>query len=475
MLSVDFATFAVKKLLTAKSAEGSQRAQRPPTNFTSVLDSEEIHNPIKSAPKFADRPRVTAPNSALIPAGGKAPAPGSRFVARQPILTGDEKVFGYELLFRDGIEDFFRSSDPEAASRSTLDTSILMGLDILCDGKRAFINCTREVLLKDYVTLLPSAQTVVEILEIVPADDLVKSACQRLKEAGYLIALDDFVVDDPREPLTELADIIKVDMLRTPFDQAAAMVKRYGPWRSRLLAEKVETREEFLAAKKAGFVYFQGYFFRKPELMQAREIPSNRLNYVRMLQAVSRPELDPREVEDIIKSEASLCYRLLRYLNSAVFGFANEIHSVRHALSMLGEREARRWIRLVATLAAGQNKSSELVLSALVRARFCELLAPKVPHGDSDLFLMGLLSMMDAILETPMDKVLERIPIDQQTKAALLGGTSSLRPLYQLMLARESGDWENTGALATQLHLPETEIAESYWQAMQWARQVSGA
>ncbi|HEX4426840.1 MAG TPA: HDOD domain-containing protein [Terriglobales bacterium] len=418
---------------------------------------------------------MTAPKSALIPANVQPPKLGSRFVARQPILTSDEKVFGYELLFRDGVEDYFRSSDPEAASRSTLDSSILMGLDVLCDSKRAFVNCTREVLLKDYVTLLPSAQTVVEVLESVPPDDLVKSACRRLKEAGYLIALDDFGFDDPREPLTDLADIIKVDMRRTSFDHAAAMVKLYGPWRCRMLAEKVETREEFLAAKKAGFVYFQGYFFRRPELMQAREIPSNRLNYVRMMQAVSRPELDPREVEEIIKSEASLCYRLLRYLNSAAFGFSNEIHSVRHALSMLGEREARRWIRLVATLAAGQDKSSELVLSALVRARFCELLSPKVPHGESDLFLMGLLSMMDAILETPMVNVLEKIPLDQPTKAALLGGVSPLRPLYQLMLARESGDWENTSFLAKQLNLSEAEIAESYWQAMQWARQVSGS
>jgi c-di-GMP-related signal transduction protein len=408
---------------------------------------------------------VTAPKSALIPAGVKEPKVGSRFVARQPILTGDEKVFGYEPLFRDGVEDYFRSSDPEAASRSTLDSSILMGLDVLCDGKRAFLNCTREVLLKDYVTLLPSNQTVVEVLENVPADDLVKSACRRLKESGYLIALDDFGVDDPRESLTDLADIIKVDMRRTNLEQAAAMVKLYGPWRCRMLAEKVETREEFVAAKKAGFVYFQGYFFRRPELMQAREIPANRLNYVRMMQAVSRPELDPSEVEEIIKREASLCYRLLRYLNSAAFGFSNEIHSVRHALSMLGEREARRWIRLVATLAAGQNKSSELVLSALVRARFCELLSPKVPHGESDLFLMGLLSMMDAILETPMVNVLEKILLDQPTKAALLGGVSPLRPLYQLMLARESGDWENTSALARQLSLNESEIAESYWQA----------
>jgi EAL and modified HD-GYP domain-containing signal transduction protein len=415
---------------------------------------------------------VTAPTPA--PAAGKAkPNSATRFVARQPILTKDEKVFGYELLFRDGVEDFFQSSDPEAASRSTLDTSMLMGLDVLCDGRRAFINCTREMLLKDYVTLVPSNQTVVEILETVPPDDLVMAACRRLKEAGYMIALDDFTINDPREPITEVADIIKVDLKCTTSEERAAIIKRYGPWRCRMLAEKVETREEFVAASKAGFVYFQGYFFRRPEVLAAHEVPANRINYVRMLQTVSKPELDPREIEDAIKSEASLCYRLLRYLNSAVFGFANEIHSVRHALAMLGEREVRRWVRLVVTLAAGQGKSTELVLSALVRARFCELLSPKIQHGESDLFLLGLLSIMDAILELPMAEVLERVPIDQETKALLLGGTGRLRPLYQLMLARESGDWQNTAELAKNLHLSDSEVAEAYWSAMQWARQVS--
>jgi EAL and modified HD-GYP domain-containing signal transduction protein len=417
---------------------------------------------------------VTAPSSALNPGQGKPePKAGTQFVARQPILTVDEKVFGYELLFRDGVEDFFRHSDADEASRSTLNTAMLLGLDVLCDGRRAFVNCTREMLLKDYITLLPSEQAVAEILETVPADDLVVAACRRLKEAGYTIALDDFAVNDPREALTDLADIIKVDVRATSAADAAAMVKRYGPWRCRMLAEKVETREEFLATKKAGFLYFQGYFFRRPEILTAHEIPANRINYLRMLKAVSQRELDVREIENLVKSEAALCYRLLRYLNSAAFGFATEIHSVRHALAILGEREVRRWIRLVATLGAGQGKSSELVLSAMVRARFCELLSPKIPHGDSDLFLMGLLSMMDVILEIPMSQVLDNIPIDQETKAVLLGGASRLRVFYQLMLAQESGEWKTAADLTTQLHLTESDVAEAHWQAMQWAREVS--
>lgn len=402
------------------------------------------------------------------------PAPIHRFVARQPILTADEKTFGYELLFRDGVEDYFRNPDNEAASRSTLDTSLLMGLDVLSDGRRAFINCTRDVLLKDYMTLLPPAQTGVEVLETVPVDDLVTAACQRLKAAGYLIALDDFAVNDPRESLVSVADVIKVDMRATSQEEAAAMVKKYSGKRCQLLAEKVETRDEFLAAKKAGFIYFQGYFFRRPELMQAREIPANQANYLRLLQAISRPELDPRELEDAIKHEASLCYRLLRYLNSPVFGFTTQIKSIRHALAILGEREVRRWLRLVVTLSATQNKPSDLVLSALVRARFGELLAPKIKHGESDLFLVGLLSLMDAILEVSMGVVLEGIALDDESRAVLMGQPSILSGVYRLMLAQEAGDWKTVTSTNAELHLADSFVAESHWQAMQWAREMAG-
>jgi c-di-GMP-related signal transduction protein len=395
------------------------------------------------------------------------------YVARQPIFTTDEKVFGYELLFRDGVEDYFREKDVDAASRHALDKSLQMGLQTLCDGKRAFVNCTRDVLLRDYITLFPSPYTVVEVLESVPPDGLVKASLERLKQAGYMIALDDFTIDDPRAPLADLADILKIDMQATTVEERTTLVSRYGPWRCRMLVEKVETREEFALTKAAGFIYFQGYFFCKPEVMHAKEIPANRLNYIRLLQAVSKSDLEIRELESLMKSEASVCYRLLQYLNSAAIGIRNEVHSIRHAITLLGEREVRRWVRLIATLTVGQNKPSELLHSAMTRARFCEIIAERVPHGESDLFLMRLLSMIDVLLDLPMVTVLENIPVDHETKAVLLGGASTLRPLYQLMLARECGDWQGTNAQAERLGLTENEIAAAYWDAVQWVRQVN--
>ncbi|HTZ99016.1 MAG TPA: HDOD domain-containing protein [Candidatus Aquilonibacter sp.] len=403
-----------------------------------------------------------------------AARPAPRFVARQPILQSDEKVFGYELLFRDGVANSFSGIDPENASRSVLDDSMLMGFDLLCDGRRAFLNCTRDVLVHDYVTLLPARQTVVEILETVKVDELLIGTCRRLKASGYLIALDDFVENDARAPLSGLADIIKVDFRLTAADRLATMVSRYGS-HSRMLAEKVETQEEFRAAKRMGFTYFQGYFFCKPEMLPAKQLSPNRLNHLRMLQAASRPELDLREIETLVKGEPSLCYRLLRYLNSSLFGLANEIQSVRHALAMLGEQETRRWLHLVATLAAGQNKTSALVLSALVRARFCELLGAKTRRANSDLFLTGLLSLMDAILDMPMAEIVKSIALDPDCKAVLLGNAGASAPVFQLVLAQEAGDWPRVADLAKQLHLTEDDVASEHWQAMAWARQISGA
>ena len=397
--------------------------------------------------------------------------PGQRFVDRQPILVHTQKVFGYELFFRNGVEDYF-NADQELASRSTLDSTLLFGLNTLCDGRHAFVNCTREVLLKDLVTLLPSNQTVVEVLETVEPEDRVVAACKRLKEAGYLLALDDFVPNDPRIPLCDLADIIKIDVRATRPEERAAMLRRYGTAKCRMLAEKLETPQEFQQARDMGFVYFQGYFFCRPELVMGREVPASRLHYLRLLEIVSRSEFDLRELERMIKQETSICYRLLRYLNFPLFGFSLEIKSIRHAMAILGERELRRWIRLVVTVSAAEQKCSELVLMALARARFCELLSKRLP-SNSDLFLMGLLSIMDAILEVRMEALLEQVPVDREIKAALLGQSGTLRPLYRLMLAQESGEWEQSSELARELKLSADEVDGQWWQATQWAQQVT--
>ena len=325
---------------------------------------------------------------------------------------------------------------------------------------------------KDLLTLLPPHRVVAEILETVEPEDRVVAACKRLKEAGYRIALDDFAPNDPRIPLVEFADIIKIDILATKPEERAAMMRRFGSPKCKILAEKLETPQEFHEARDMGFAYFQGYFFCRPELVIGREVPASRLQYMRLLEMVSRSEIDMGELEKTLKREASLSYRLLRYLNSPIFGFALEIKSIRHAMAVLGERELRRWIRLVVTVGAAEQSCSELVLMGLARARFCELLSTRL-KSDADLFLMGLLSIMDAILEVSMDAILEQLPVDQDIKAVLLGQKSKLRPVYQLMLAQESGEWAQSSELAKQLKMSDDEVASTWWEALQWAQQAT--
>lgn len=399
--------------------------------------------------------------------------PGQRFVARQPILDRSQNVFAYEILFRNGVEDYF-NADPELAARSTVDSSLLFGINTICDNRLAFVNCTREVLFKDLITLLPPNQAVAEILESVEPEDRVIAACKRLKSLGYMIALDDFAPNDPRLPLCEFADIIKVDVRATLPEQRAGMMRRFATPKCKMLAEKLETPHEFQQARDMGFVYFQGYFFCRPELVVGREVPASRLHYLRLLEMVSRPEIDLRELETMLKREVSICYRLLRYLNSPLFGFALEIKSIRHAIAVLGEREMRRWIRLIVAVGAAEQKCSELVLMGLVRARFCELLSNRL-RSNSDLFLMGLLSIMDAVLEVSMDALMKQLPVEREIRAALLGQKSSLQPLYQLMLAHETGEWTQSSALAKQLSLSDAEVASTWWQAMQWAQEATSS
>ena len=396
----------------------------------------------------------------------------ARYVARQPILTPDERVFGYELLFRSDAANHFRSTDPTDATRSVIDMSSLLGLGVLCDNTLAFINCNRDILLSEFITLLPPENVVLEILSTVPPDDEVMQACTQLKRAGVKIALDDYVVDDPREPLAYFADFIKVDLQQTSLTDAGLIVASHRAV-CRMIAMKVETRQDFQFAKKAGFQLVQGYFFRRPQMVRTWTGSANQAIHLSILNAVLKPELDLKEVEDLIKKDATLCFRLLRYLNSPMFGFRAEICSVRQALLILGENEVRRWCRLAVTLEMAHGRTSDLMLTALTRAHFCELVGPTVVDGDVDLFLLGLLSLMDAILEIPMAAVVDALSVHQDIKSALMQKDSRLSALYNLMLSVEAGEWPEVARLCEDMHVSEPFISESQWKAMEWAQQVS--
>ena len=345
-----------------------------------------------------------------------------KYLARQPILDRDREVFAYELLFRDGIQNSCQIQNLEYASTSTLDTSFLIGLEKITEGRRMFVNCPRDFLVQGYISLFPRDTVVAEILETVPPDEEVIEACQRLKQDGFLIALDDFVDDPKWAPIVALADFIKVDFRLTDRMEQRSLAARYARKGIRMLAEKVETPEEFSAGLQMGYSLFQGYFFCRPEIMQHHDLPAFKLAYLELLQAATAPEFNFEVLASKIKQEASLTFRLLRYLNSAAFGLRLEIRSIPHALSLLGERELRKWIAVVSVGVMADGKPGELMVVPLVRGRFCELLAPFAGMGDqtNDLFLLGLLSVMDAILDQPLETILAEMPVRQEIKQALL-------------------------------------------------------
>jgi c-di-GMP-related signal transduction protein len=394
-----------------------------------------------------------------------------KYLARQPILNRARELFAYELLFRGGIQNSCDGLDLELASTSVLDTSFLIGFEKITAGRPMFINCPRDFLLREYALLFPPRSVVVEILETIAPDDEILGACRRLKQAGYTIALDDFVDSPAWAPLVDIADIIKVDFRLTGREEQRALVSWFAHRGIRMLAEKVETHEEYAAGMEMGYSLFQGYFFCRPEMMGHRTLPSFKLAYLDLLRAATAPEFDIRELASKIKHEASLTYRLLRYLNSAAFGLRAEIRSVAHALSLLGERELRKWIAVVSVGVLADGKPDELMTVPLVRGRFCELLAPLagMPGHSSDLFLMGLLSVMDAIIDQPLDSILADLPVRREIKEALLARTGLYWLLLEIAVAHECADWEKVSALVSEVRMDEERVSALYVAAVDWS------
>lgn len=397
-----------------------------------------------------------------------------KYLARQPIFNPNRIVFGYELLFRSGPENLFIHSQPDVACASAADSLFLFGIDRLAQGRRVFVNCTREFFIRDFPFMLPKDSVVLEVLESVVLDDRLLAACKRLKNAGYLLALDDYRDLPSWRPLLAIADFMKVDLLATPEEEQLRLAKEYSRTEIRLLAEKVENYRDFERTRDWGYSYFQGYFFSKPQMLSHHDVPAYKLSYLRILQAANSSSVDMQEIADQIKGETSLSYRLLRYLNSPAFFLAAEIRSIPHALMLLGERGVRRWVSLVAVACMGEDKPQELVTLPLIRARFCELLAPaaRMDNSANDLFLLGLLSAIDAILDMKMTDVLKEITIEEDIRNALLGEKNQLRRILDVVLLYERAAWEDMETAATLACVDAGVIPAIFLDSVDWARRV---
>ncbi len=398
-----------------------------------------------------------------------------RFIARQPIFNTDLDIFGYELLFRSSLDNFFDGSNQDVASSCVIANSFLLfDLQEITHGKKAFLNCTRNVLIRDYPTTFPRELAIIELLEDIPPDDEVLAACRTLKEMGYQLALDDYVDSPAHAPLLKYADIIKVDFLASSEQECRRLVETYAPRGIKFLAEKVETQEVYEQAVLMGYSYFQGYFFSKPVIVSRKDISTAKVHHLKILQQINAPDIDLNQLAQTIQLDISISYKLLKYINSVGFGLSCKVSSIEHALMLLGPREAKKWVSLIAMTGLGEDKPDALILSSLMRGKVCESLAPLVgmKERQSDLFLMGLFSLLDALMGRPMEEILEQLPIMDDIKTALLGSPGALQDLLQLVIALERGNWTTMDLLASDFRLPEENLGDLHLEALQWSQNM---
>jgi c-di-GMP-related signal transduction protein len=305
------------------------------------------------------------------------------FVARQPIFDKNKEIFGYELLYRkNGKNNYFEEINADEATSNTIINSFLViGLKKLTKNSKAFINFSANLIKQEVMTVLPKENVVIEILEDVIVDKNLIKACKNLKDKGYIITLDDFVFENINNPLIEFADIIKVDFKKTTHEEQREIVNKFAGKNIKFLAEKVETYEDFDRAFEYGYSYFQGYFFSKPVIISGKDISPSKLIYIELIRKISETEPDFAKISQVIEKDVSLTYELLKLVNSAAFSHG-KIKSINHAISIIGINEIKKWVYLIALKNLKDNKPSEIINLALIRAEFCEIAAEKIDMKD---------------------------------------------------------------------------------------------
>ncbi len=396
------------------------------------------------------------------------------YVARQPIFNREKELYGYELLFREGISNYFPDIDGDIATSKVLSGSFFLhGIERLIGlGSRyAFINFTENLLKRKVALLFPKRFLVVEILEdIIPDEDLIE-ACRFIYHQGYTLALDDFIFKKELSPLIEIAEIIKFDLLQSSLDEIRPYLEQLSKYKLRFLAEKVEDYGQFREALEMGFSYFQGYFFSRPELIKGKEIPSLKLNLLQLMAEVNKEDFEIVKVEKIIKRDISLSYKLLRLINSVYFRRVQEVTSIKQAMVLIGEDKIRQFISFIALSGIGVEKPTELISNSIIRAKFCELLGERIAlrYERSEYFTLGLFSLIDAIMDEEMEHILQDLPLSVDIKDALIRREGELYDILALVIAYERADWKGVKDLAVKLSLSDIQLPSLYMESIKWA------
>jgi EAL and modified HD-GYP domain-containing signal transduction protein len=399
------------------------------------------------------------------------------YAARQPILDAKKNLYAYELLFRDSIDNVFPEIDGDEATTRMIEASKFnLGISGFTGSKPAFINFTLETLIKGYPEMLNREEVVVEILETVKPGKKLLSICKDLHSKGYTIALDDYEHQGVWSYFYPFISIIKVDIQQTNFEEVKEIIKalKNHPHID-LLAEKVETYQEYDQALQLGFKYFQGFFFAKPEMVKTKNLSPSQLAMAELLYETSKPELDLTSITSVFERDISLSYKLLRYANSAMFRRNDEISTIKQALVILGSSELKRFLGLMFAITANPDKPTELIKLAMTRAKFCELIAKDMGSqlDDSIAFLTGLLSMIDAILDEELDVVLDKLPLAHEIKDPLLTRKGVLASIIKLVEFIEHAQWEKTSFIIEKLELDKELVAKHYNNALAWADKQS--
>jgi c-di-GMP-related signal transduction protein len=395
-------------------------------------------------------------------------------VSRQPIFNKKKDVFAYELLFKSDLPGSIKKMKDSKAARddsslTAIDGLLVNGLKRLSAGKRAIIHFNHQTLLSEFPLMFPSNLLGIEIREDADPENKVTEIVKKMKKAGYLFLVTDRVYNEGEINLVKMADIVGVDFHSRGIQKRDSVLDG-NPLSPRFLARGIETPSDFEVATEAGYHYFQGDFFHKEDMIACRNIPSYKLNLMRILKEINKPSVQFDRIERVLQKDVSITYKLLRFVNSAFFGLKTTVQSIRHALNLLGEIEVRKCLSFIVLSSMGTDKPLELIRITIIRAKFCEYIAAELGFKSdlSNFFLMGMFSMVNAFLDRPMDEILADLPLASPVKTALLGKPNHFRDVLELVTDYEKGDWIHLQQMTRQLKIKDKKVTALYLDAVEW-------